>query len=236
MPAPPKSPSPINVQSSIPQNQLLRSFVSLGLVLHFLCVFFVLSSNVRPSQLQQRLAGILAPYTQVFHFDPGFARLQFTDGSEEGEDHVVSILPRLGDGTFSETGATRMPASGGAWNANKSRELSLAFEMGAAAAAEADAATALYARSVAARYLKRAAIAGEKNIDHVLVRVERLSHPFEYYEMIDQSVADGKNASPTRDTKYEAEVWLDEDGQLQVLKRSSGRESAPTTGSAGERT
>ena len=58
------------------QDPLLRSLVSLAIVLHLLCVGFVYSANDgrNASRLQQRLAGIFAPYTQLLHLDPGGAR------------------------------------------------------------------------------------------------------------------------------------------------------------------
>src|SRR5690349_12591360 len=81
---------------------LLRSIVSLVIVLHLLCVGFVYSANVNSSRLQQRLSGIFAPYTQLLHLDPGGARLQFTDGSQDSDDHELIVAPKLSDGSIGD--------------------------------------------------------------------------------------------------------------------------------------
>src|SRR5215218_5344125 len=122
----PDTPAPNELR-----DPLLRSLVSLAIVLHLLCVGFVYSANVNASRLQQRLAGIFAPYTQLLHLDPGGARLQFTDGSPESDDHLVIVAPKLRDGSIGETDAVRIPDTESRLGPQRRRLLALASDVAA---------------------------------------------------------------------------------------------------------
>lgn len=196
------------------RDPVLRSCVSLALVLHLLCLGFVYSANVRPSRLQQRLAGIFAPYTQLLHLDPGGVRLQFTDGSQESDDHVVVVTPKLSDGTLDAAQAVRFPGDEQTFRADRSRIAQLTNDM--AAYAQRDDLIALFARSLGAAVMR------EKQFDHVVVRVV---HPATQPLYDD----DDSQEPSTEFDVYEAEVWTDEDGVTQVQKRASGLGAAPTT-------
>jgi hypothetical protein len=218
-----KQPSPAAIdRENEPQelrDPLLRSFVSLGLLLHLLCVSFVYSANVNASRLQQRLAGIFAPYTQLLHLDPGGVRLQFTDGSQESDDHLILVAPKLSDGSLGEAEAVRIPDEEPRLLAQRRRLLALNNDV-AAYSAEREDLAALLAQSIG-QYVMR-----QKQFDHVVVSVV---HPAV------QSLYD--DISPEERslefTVYEAEVWQDEDGIVHTQKRATGLGAAPTSQGAG---
>lgn len=193
---------------------ILRSCVSLAIVIHLLCVGFVYSANVRPSRLQQRLAGIFAPYAQLLHLDPSGTRLQFTDGSQESDDHVVIVTPKLSDGSLSDADAVRFPGDTPHYSAERWRIAKLTNDM--ATYGQRDDLIALFARSIGA------AIMRERKLEHVVVRVV---HPATRPLYDD----DDSQEPSTEFDVYEAEVWTDEDGIVQVQKRASGLGAAPTT-------
>lgn len=200
----------------------LRSIVSLLIVLHLLCVGFVFSANTNPSALQQRLAGVLGPYTQLLHLDPGGARLHFTGGGEMGEDYVIVVAPRRSDGSAGESEAVRIPGNEARGTADRWRAAYLAHEM--SSYAERDELIALFAKSIGRRVMQ------DQGFDHVFVRVlHKSSQPLDLSTLLPGFPADNPDAEPYYDQVYEAEVWIDEDQQTQVLKRASGLNAAPTS-------
>jgi hypothetical protein len=210
----------------LPPNELrdpvLRSLVSLGVVLHLLCIAFVFAANVNPSRLQQRLAGVLAPYTQLLHLDPGFARVQFTDGSEASDDHRIVVAPRLRDGSAGEADAVYFPGHEARFTADRWRATALANEM--SAYADRDDLIALFAKTIGTRVMQ------DRGFDHVFVRVQHKSpQPLDLATLLPGFPPENPDAAAYYDLVYEAEVWIDEDGETQVLKRASGRDAAPTS-------
>jgi hypothetical protein len=200
----------------------LRSLVSLLIVLHLLCVGFVFSANTNPSALQQRLAGVLGPYTQLLHLDPGGARLQFTGSGELSDDHVIVVVPKRSDGSADETEAVRIPGSETRGTADRWRATMLANEMGAYA--EREELIALFAKSIGRRVMQ------DRGFDHVFVRVlHKVAQPLDLSTLLPGFPADDPDAAPYFSLVYEAEVWIDEDQQVQVLKRASGLNAAPTS-------
>jgi hypothetical protein len=200
----------------------VRSFVSLALVLHLVCIGFVFSANVNPSLLQQRLAGILGPYTQLLHLDPGLAKVQFTDGTPATEDYVIVVVPRMSDGAAAEADQVRLPGSEPRFSPQRWRAAALAREMGAYT--PRDELIALFARAIGAQVMQ------DKGLDHVYVRVlHKASQPLNLAELLPGFPPDDPDAPPYFDQIYEAEVWIDEDGDVQVLKRATGRDAAPTS-------
>jgi hypothetical protein len=196
------------------RDPLLRSLVSLAIVLHLLCVGFVYSANVNASRLQQRLAGIFAPYTQLLHLDPGGARLQFTDGSQEADDHVVIVVPKLDDGSLNEAEALHIPDPAAGVLADR-RLLGLANEVASFGRQREDL-VALLAKAIGASVMR------EKRLDHVVVRVMHRGAQALYDDLLP--------AERSVDyAVYEAEVWIDEDGVIQTQKRASGLDAAPTS-------
>jgi hypothetical protein len=198
---------------------LLRSLVSLAIVLHLLCVGFVYSANVNASRLQQRLAGIFAPYTQLLHLDPGGARLQFTDGSQESDDHLIVVAPKLSDGSIGEADAVRIPDTENRFGPQRRRLLALASDVAAYGEQREDLAAVL-AQSIGESVLR------QKQLEHVVVRVvHQAAKPL--YDDVPQE------ERSTEYTVYEAEVWRDEDGVIHAQKRATGLGAAPTSQGGG---
>lgn len=201
------------------RNPLLRSFVSLAIVLHLLCVGFVYSANVNPSQLQVRLAGIFAPYTQLLHLDPGGVRLQLTDGSQDSDDHLILVLPKRSDGTIDEAAAVRFPDTENRFSLARRRLLALTSDVAVYGEGREDLA-ALLAQSMGENVMQ------QQQLEHVVVRVvHQGAEP-----LYDDSEPDERS---TDYTVYEAEVWRDEDGVIRTQKRAVGLGAAPTSQGAG---
>jgi len=201
------------------QDPLLRSLVSLAIVLHLLCVGFVYSANVNASRLQQRLAGIFAPYTQLLHLDPGGARLQFTDGSQDSDDHVLIVAPKLSDGSIGEADAVRIPDSESRLAPQRRRLLALTSDL-AAYGEEREDLAALLAQSIGESVMH------QNQLDHVVIRVVRQGAETLYDDIPEEE----RSADLT---VYEAEVWRDEDGVIHAQKRATGLGAAPTSQGGG---
>jgi hypothetical protein len=69
-----------------------NSLLSLALSIHLFCVFVALSGSLFRSSLQERLLGVLAPYTQLFGLDPSPASFYLTHGMPGDSGHRVEIL------------------------------------------------------------------------------------------------------------------------------------------------
>jgi hypothetical protein len=203
------------------KDPLLRSIVSLVIVLHLLCVGFVYSANEgrNASRLQQRLSGIFAPYTQLLHLDPGGARLQFTNGGQDSDDHELIVAPKLDDGSIGEADAVHIPNDESRLGAQRRRLLALTADLAAFGEQREDLA-ALLAQSIGESVMR------QKQLDHVVVQV--LHHGAEpLYDDI-------PNEERSNDfTVYDAEVWRDEDGVIHTQKRTTGLGAAPTSQGAG---
>ena len=180
----------------------LRSVVSLLLVLHIVCVVCVLSANVSPSPLQTRLAGTFAPYTQLLHFHPGFARFQFTAGDTFSDEHFLIIETKAG------SSRVRLPGDESTWGWERQRLAALGLEV--ALFADRDELAGYYAKSVGGRILR------EKKLAHAVVScVHKLSQPLDP-ALLDPSFPPNQpNASEYFNTVYQAEVWFDAEGTVE---------------------
>ncbi len=76
-----------------PLSELTRSVSSLLIALHLLCVFWAVSATVITSTLQQRVLGILEPYTRGLNFELPYARQHLTAADAIDVDHRIEILP-----------------------------------------------------------------------------------------------------------------------------------------------
>lgn len=92
---------PLNLRLS-PQ---VRSLISLLLFMHLFCVFFCLFSVYAPSRFQQRLLGVLSPYTQSMNIDLDYAPyyltrdtlLDETFNQFQEREYRVEVLPQGAD-------------------------------------------------------------------------------------------------------------------------------------------
>ena len=217
------SPTPSTSDPGPPP--VLRSVLSLLLVIHLICVFVVLSSTYIRSQLQSRLVGIFGPYTELLVFDPGqYTPFYYTHGTEEDEDAtlVIDLYPD-GDLPVARQQLLRkvtLPEGGSAWLGDRSRAIALAKHL--AREAEDDDLSAQIARPVGARIMR------ENGARRAVVRcVRRLSQPLRLDTLFREFPADDPSAPAYDRVLYEADVWIDEDGQPQVLRRVAAAEAAP---------
>jgi hypothetical protein len=207
---------------------MLRSVVSLALCIHLFCVAVVLASNFRRSPLQARLVSIFAAYTQFLHFDPEFMPYFYTLGRPIDDDTwlVIELYPSadqpVSEQQLAET--MRLPGGGSNWLDHRRRGFQLAKLMAASAdpQAENDDVTSEIARAVG-----RWAMRQSKNERAVVRCVRRFSQPFDL-ATLNPGFPPNRPTDPAYDAPiYEADVWKDEDGQIQVQKRASRAEVAP---------
>ena len=193
-----------------------RSIFSLLLVLHLTCVSCVLSSNINPSQLQDRLAGVFSPYTQLLHFHPGFARFHFTGSGSFNDDHFLVIE------TKEANPRVQLPTAESPWGLERHRLSALAMEV--AFFADREEMAGYYARAVGGKVLR------EKQLKRMLFScLHKASQPMDLTLLEPGLPADNPDAREYFETVYQAEVWIDEEGELTMQKRSVGRNAAPSS-------
>ena len=222
-----------SVSKGSPQDNgssLLRSILSLMLVLHFICVFTVLGSTFRRSELQYELIRIFRPYTELTHFDPGvFTPFHYTLGRPIDDDAYFEIdLYPDGDAPVANQQLLKtvsLPEGGSRWLSSRRRYIALAklLAVNANPENELDEVTAEIARGVGGRMMR------ENNARRAVVRcIQRSSQPPDLAELLPGFPRDNPRAEPYNIVVYEADVWLTEDSVVpEVLKRASRSEVAP---------
>lgn len=207
---------------------MLRSLISLALCIHLFCVATVLASNFRRSPLLARLVSIFAPYTKLLHFDPEFTPYYYTLGRTLDDDTwlVVDLYASADQPVAQQkiTRTIRLPEGGSNWLSNRRRAFQLAKLLAASADPENenDDVTGEIARSVGGWAM------GQSNNKRAVVRcVRRLSQPFDLATLNPGYPPDRPTDVAYDTAVYEADVWIDEDGQVQVQKRVSRAEAAP---------
>ncbi len=200
-----------------------RDLISLLLFCHVFCVVIVLSANLTPSSLQRRLVVLVAPYTRLLNFDPNFTRFQLTHGIEEHDDHVLEVV-QAGQGS-PETLIARFPDGTRHFRGGLpfGRYRNLADMFAFHAYRELDDVTAELARAIGAHVIKRMP---EPSAVVVRCRWHR-AQPLDLRESGELNPADPQ-APEYWETIYEADVFLDDDGSPQLVKRASRREVAPS--------
>jgi hypothetical protein len=202
--------------------------ISLVLCIHLFCVATVLASNFRRSPLQARLVSIFAPYTKLLHFDPAFTPYYYTLGRTLDDDTWLVIdLYASADLPVKQQQVAktmRLPEGGSNWLGNRRRAFHLAklLAAGADRESENDDVTSEIARSVGGWAMR------QTNNKRAVVRcVRRMSQPLDL-TTLNPGFPPERPTDPAYDaTVYEADVWTDEDGQVQVQKRVSRAEAAP---------
>ncbi len=210
-------------------NPTLRSILSLLIFIHFFCVFVVLSSTFRRSPLQSRLVAIFGPYTQLLAFDPGFfTPYYYTQGQTSDDDAViVADLYAEADRPIEQLEKMKtvtLPDGGSRWLADRRRAIALAQLMASYADPEneADELSGEIARGVGSRLMK------ENGAKRVALRcVRRLSQPMNLSTLFANFPPDNPEAPQYDEVLYEADVWLDEDSEVQVQRRVAQAEAAP---------
>ena len=207
---------------------VLRSIVSLLIFIHLFCVAVVLSSNFRRSRLQSDLVRVFSAYTQLLDFDPNFTPYYYTLGRTTDDDAWLTI-DLYSDADKPVTGQPKLssvtlPDGGSNWLEDRKRYFRLAqfLAVNADQETENDDITSEIARAVAARVMH------EAQARRAVVRcTRRSSQPFNLATLNPGYPAD-RPTDPAYDVAvYEADVWIDEDNQVQALKRASRAEVAP---------
>jgi hypothetical protein len=212
-----------------------RSVVSLLLIVHLFCVGVVLASNFRRSALLSRLVTIFAAYTRSFDFDPNFTPYYYTLGRVLDDDTWLSIdLYASADQPVDQqpsAGSMQIPEGGSRWLENRRRGMQLARVLAERAESESDVDQDV--ASEIARAVGRYAMQQTGNKRAVIRAVRRMSQPFDL-AALNPGFPPDRPTDPAYDmTVYEADAWIDEDGQVQVLRRASRAEVAPrATGAA----
>jgi hypothetical protein len=211
-----------------------RSVVSLLIVIHLLCVGVVLASNFRRSPLQVRLVSIFAPYTKLLHFDPEFTPYYYTLGRPNDDDAWISVdLYASSDQPVDQqaiASRVKLPEGGSNWLEERRRGIHLAKLLAERGESEAD--DDLEVASEIAKAVGQWAMRKSGNKRAVVRGVRRMSQPYTLAALNPGFPAE-RPTDPAYDaTVYEADVWIDEDQQVQVQKRASRAEVAPRQGGA----
>jgi hypothetical protein len=229
-------------QPAAKDDNLWRSVISLVLVIHLFCVGVVLASNFRRSVLQSRLVSIFAAYTRSLDFDPDFTPYFYTLGRVSDDDTWLAIdLYASADQSVDQQSVAlrmRLPEGGSRWLEERRRAIRLAKLLAERAESESD--VDQDTASEIARTVGRYAMQHSGNKRAVIRVVRRLSQPYDL-SALNPGFPPERPLDPVYEmTVYEADAWIDEDNQVQVLRRASRAEVAPrasggtTPGSATE--
>jgi hypothetical protein len=207
-----------------------RSVASLLIFIHFFCVFVVLSSNNMRSPLQHRLVRLFGAYTQLLNFDPDFTPYHFTRG--RFSDDCAIAVDLYADHEKPATGqpllkTVVLPDRGSKLLDNQKRFLALGRLMVENTQPESpnDDVTGEIARAVGAR------IMSENGARRCVVRaLQRSSQPVDLSVMLPGFDRNDPTAPAYDIPIYEADVWFDDDNQVQAIKRSARNEVAPRQG------
>jgi hypothetical protein len=213
-PLPNDSPGP---EANGYPSSTVRSIASLVLFIHLFCLFVALTSNYYLSPLQIALLNAVAPYVQLVKLKPT-APYHLTDSTELGDDHFIEVEVVAG----SQTGQIiRFPEGNvGASPAGRRAEI-FASTIAATAYLGAEPNTAALSKAAGARVLD----AGDN--DEVIVRIKR----FQPQQRVLDSTNPATPADPTAPeyvgATYQARVWRDRMGQVQLLKIEESKVVAP---------
>jgi len=206
----------------------LRSVLSLLICIHLFCVAVVLAANFRRSPLQGKLVSIFSGYTKLMHFDPEFTPYYYTLGRPTDDDTwlVIDLYPSAEQPVAQQQAAktVRLPEGGSNWFDNRKRAFQLAKLLANAAEPgnENDDFSGEIARSVGGWAMRTT-----DNHRAVVRCVRRMSQPLDLATLNPGMPAERPTDPAYENTIYEADVWTDEDGQVQLLKRASRAEVAP---------
>lgn len=205
---------------------MAQQIISLLIILHLFCVFLVLTSYTRRSALQNRLLSLMAPYVRTLNLAPASAPYHLTqydaltgDNSQDDEHFLeLEITGADGQPQFHNLneGSVAFPDA-------RRRYRALASEMVYTLADEAtgDNRLAEYSRAAASYALKHyGADAGVIRLKHHLSQPRLLSQLRDGYP-------EDPHSSNYIVTSYEADVLLDDDGEVQLIKREDRTQVAP---------
>jgi hypothetical protein len=227
----PTSPKPAAMSSE--GSATARSIVSLLICIHLFCVAVVLASNFRRSALQTQLVSIFAPYTKLLHLDPSRTPYYYTLGRNIDDDTwlVIDLYPSADLPVVQQKIATttHLPSGGSNWLENRRRGFQLAKLLADSADPlnENDDVTSEIARAVGGWAIRKSG-----NGRAVVRCLRKYSQSYDLSLLNAGFPADRPTDVAYDTTVYEADVWIDEDNQVQVQKRASRAEVAPRQGAA----
>lgn len=205
-----------------------RTAISIALFLQIavvLIVVFARSGTGMASGLQQRLRESVPgvrQYAQLLHNDLGY-NYQFTQGAPEDDDCVIEVELKLPDGS---TQTTTIPDPKVQPPVRFQREKMLAFLAGMRIN-DPDGESAIPV-AVAQRLIDESGATGGK------IRVRRhAAQSMEDAASVDKQRSD-PNSNNYWSTLYEAQILLDENGIVNLLKKASALEAAPAARPAAE--
>jgi len=220
---------PTSPPDASPPGANVRGIVSLLILIHLFMVAVAMSGNLAPSRAQERLLGLFSPYLQplnlklsdvfshkLYHYtgdDPTsfdhFVEVEFQGGSRDGE------VIRLPDGQWRGT-------------PNRNRVQALTHMLGFYAENQQDELLGRFVQAIGSHYL-----AGNAGAE-VIVRVRRhLPVPVSSTEASLQQPLD-PDAEVYFQTLYQARVWLDANGQSNLVKLDASGQVAPLRGGEGD--
>ncbi|HEY2415029.1 MAG TPA: hypothetical protein VGI40_22485 [Pirellulaceae bacterium] len=221
-------PRPATKSDTPNDGATLRGVLSLLICIHLFCVAVVLAANFRRSPLQGRLVSIFSGYTKLLHFDPEFTPYYYTLGRPSDDDTwlVIDLYPSAEQPVAQQQSVktVRLPEGGSNWFDNRKRAFQLARLVATSAEPgnENDDLTGEIARSVGGWAMRTTG-----NHRAVVRCVRRMSQSLDLAALNPGFPADRPTDPAYDSTIYEADVWTDEDGQVQLLKRASRAEVAP---------
>jgi hypothetical protein len=195
-----------------------RPFASLAIFIHLFCVFVVLTANYSRSGLQDRLLGLLAPYTQLLNFDPNFIPFHLTHGAPEDVDQRIEVLP-TGAAAADDANWLALSDRGFRGGERHQRYQRLATALGYFAERDEG---AWIARGVAANFLAQAGVKPQQ------IRCRRhLSQELEAVSGGTPEQRDPFSAAYFRDV-YRANTLVGDDQRVEILRvEETGQVAAP---------
>ena len=195
----------------------LRSFLSLAIFVHLFIVALVLVGNVRRSRLERRFWEVFAPYTESLGFVVPWSVHYYTHGETPDDDHFIEV-----EVVGQKTNVQLFPSPGSNWSAERRRGFRLTKQLGTLAEAQDDNLAAEFARNFALPLM------GQPGVEKVVVRCKRrLTQPLHLEDLLPIYPRENATHAAYDRVVYEADIYRDEDGSVQVAKRSSTLEVAP---------
>ncbi|QDU26408.1 hypothetical protein ETAA8_14860 [Anatilimnocola aggregata] len=225
-----KQPSPERAPAE--WNSTWRGVASLLIFIHLFCVFTVLASNHLRSPLQARLVEVFSAYTQLLNFDPDFTPYYLVSGPTTDDCEIVLDLYADGEKPVAQQSllkTVRLPDQGSKLLGSQRRYITLARMVATFANPEneLDEMSGEIARAVGARIML------ENGARRCVFRcVQRSSQPINLDDLRPGFPRDNPRAPQYELLAYEADVWFDEDNQVQAIKRSARNEVAPRQGAS----
>lgn len=223
---PPAEPSP----QPAPLSELAKGLLSLAIIVHLCCVLTVLVSNFRRSLVLEKLVSLYSPYTQLLNLDPDRTPYHLTHGDPLDDDAVliVDLFARSPIDQQQPLASVTLPDRGSRWLESRRRYLSLAREvqLNAPAERDPDEYETLVITSIARDVGRR--LMAEHQARHAVVRcLRRMSQPRVLADLNPGFPPDDPRAPAYDVTVLTADVYIDPDGETQVVRRATRSELAP---------